>query len=148
MRAMCGMASEIYAPAPASSTIERLSREQLERLQEDRLIALFQRTWEHVSFYRKRWQERKRFGPMEIRRLADLQKLPVINKRDLEADLLACPPFGTYQGDFSAVRVQASSRERGGIPNLFHTAAIGKFSPTSGRAACMRRVSRKVTSSN
>ncbi len=114
------MASEIYAPAPASSTIERLSREQLERLQEDRLIALFQRTWEHVSFYRKRWQEKK-IGPMEIRRLADLQKLPVINKRDLEADLLACPPFGTYQGDFSAVRVQASSGSAGNPKPFFHT---------------------------
>jgi phenylacetate-CoA ligase len=114
------MASEIYTPAPASSTIERLSREQLERLQEDRLIALFRRTWEHVSFYRERWQEKK-IGPMEIRRLADLQKLPVINKRDLEADLLACPPFGTYQGDFSAVRVQASSGSAGNPKPFFHT---------------------------
>jgi phenylacetate-CoA ligase len=58
---------------------------------------------------------------MEIRRLADLQKLPVINKRDLEADLLACPPFGTYQGDFSAVRVQASSGSAGNPKPFFHT---------------------------
>ncbi|HEY7320920.1 MAG TPA: AMP-binding protein [Candidatus Binatia bacterium] len=114
------MASEIYAPAPASSTIERLSREQLQSLQEDRLVALFRRTWEHVPFYRKRWQERG-IEPNDIRGLADLLKLPVISKRDLEADLLACPPFGSYQGDFSAVRVQASSGSAGNPKPFFHT---------------------------
>ncbi|HTN70689.1 MAG TPA: AMP-binding protein [Methylomirabilota bacterium] len=114
------MEAETYAPAPASSTIERLSREQLQSLQEERLVALFRRTWEYVPFYRKHWQE-KGIGPKDIRLLADLQKLPVISKRDLEADLLACPPFGSYQGDFPAIRVQASSGSAGNPKPFFHT---------------------------
>ena len=114
------MEAETYAPAPASSTIERLSREQLQSLQEERLVALFRRTWEYIPFYRKHWQE-KGIGPKDIRLLADLQKLPVISKRDLEADLLACPPFGSYQGDFPAIRVQASSGSAGNPKPFFHT---------------------------
>jgi phenylacetate-CoA ligase len=114
------MAAETYAPAPASATIEKSPRGQLQRFQEDRFIALFRRTWEHIPFYRKHWQE-KGIRPNDIRLLADLQKLPVISKRDLEADLLACPPFGSYQGDFPAIRVQASSGSTGNPKPFFHT---------------------------
>src|SRR3989304_3866155 len=112
------MAVKTYAPAPASATIERSPRGQLQRLQKDRFIALFRRTWEHIPFYRKLWQE-KGIGPNDIRLLADLEKLPVISKRDLEADLLAYPPFGSYQGNFPAIRVQASSGSTGNPKAFF-----------------------------
>jgi len=114
------MAVKTYAPAPASATIERSPRGQLQRLQKDRFIALFRRTWEHIPFYRKLWQE-KGIGPNDIRLLADLEKLPVISKRDIEADLLAYPPFGSYQGNFPAIRVQASSGSTGNPKPFFHT---------------------------
>jgi phenylacetate-CoA ligase len=101
-----------YPPAPESSTIERADRTALQLLQEERLRSLYRRAWEHVAFYRRRWQ-RAGCHPGDIRGLQDLAKLPVISKKDFEADLIEHAPFGSYQGDFSAIRVQASSGSSG-----------------------------------
>lgn len=120
MTAKKSHSSERYPAAPASSTVERAGREELESLQERRLRSLFRRTWEHISFYRTCW-ERAGIGPNDLRRLEDLRKLPVISKKDLEEDLRRHPPFGTYQGDFPAVRVQASSGSAGNPKPFFHT---------------------------
>jgi phenylacetate-CoA ligase len=120
MTAQTSHSSESYPAAPESSILERAPGEEQQALQERRLISLFRRTWEHVPFYRTRW-EREGIGPNDIRRLEDLRKLPVISKRDLEEDLRRHPPFGSYQGDFSAVRVQASSGSAGNPKPFFHT---------------------------
>ena len=96
------------------------SRSQLQQLQNERVVSLYRRTWKHVPFYRKRWQQ---WGlrPDDVRSLDDVSKLPVVSKSDFEADLAAHPPFGTYQGDFSAIRVQASSGSSGNPKPFFQT---------------------------
>ncbi|MBI4526669.1 MAG: AMP-binding protein [Deltaproteobacteria bacterium] len=109
-----------YPAAPASVTLETARREELQSLQEKRLISLFHRAWEKIPFYRDRW-EKDGIGRNGIRRLEDLRKLPIISKRDLESDLERHPPFGTFQGDFPAVRVQASSGSAGNPKPFFQT---------------------------
>lgn len=109
-----------YPPPPDSLTVETAPWDDLERMQSERLRALLRRAWEHVPFYRSLW-EKAGLRPEEIRGLQDLKRLPVISKRDWERDLLEHPPFGTYQGDFPAVRVQASSGSSGRPKPVFHT---------------------------
>lgn len=109
-----------YPPSPESWKVESAPREALERLQGKRLRGLIQRSWEHVPFYRERW-ERHGIRPEEIRGMEDLKRLPVISKKDLEQDLLKHPPFGTYQGDFPSVRIQASSGTSGNPRPFFQT---------------------------
>ena len=109
-----------YPSAPESAVVETASPSQLRQWQEERLRSLYQRTWEHIPFYRNRWQEHG-LRADDIRSLCDLAKLPVISKSDLEADLAAQPPFGTYQGDFPAIRVQASSGSSGNPKPFFQT---------------------------
>jgi phenylacetate-CoA ligase len=111
---------EEYPPAPESETIEKAPRDLLKRLQDERLRSLYRRAWEQIPFYRERWEEHG-LGRDEIRSLSDIAKLPVISKRDLERDLADHPPFGTYQGNFAAVRVQASSGSSGNPKPFFHT---------------------------
>jgi phenylacetate-CoA ligase len=109
-----------YPAAPESEPVERAPRDALKRLQEQRLHALYRRAWERIPFYRKRWEEQG-LASDEIRSLSDIAKLPVISKSDLESDLAEQPPFGTYQGNFPAVRVQASSGSSGNSKPFFHT---------------------------
>jgi len=110
----------LYPGAPASAAAERASRRQLRQWQEQRLRSLYQRTWEHNAFYRNRWLEHG-LRADDVRSLDDISKLPVVSKRDFESDLAAHPPFGTYQGDFSAIRVQASSGSSGNPKPFFQT---------------------------
>jgi len=109
-----------YPGAPESATVETASRAQLRQWQEKRLVSLYQRTWKHIPFYRKRWEEHG-LSADDIRSLSDISKLPVISKSDFESDLAAHPPFGTYQGNFSAIRVQASSGSSGKPKPFFQT---------------------------
>ena len=109
-----------YPAAPESESVERAAQNALERLQEERLRALYRRAWEQIPFYRRRWEQHG-LGSEAIRSLSDIVKLPVISKRDLESDLAENPPFGTYQGNFPAVRVQASSGSSGDPKPFFHT---------------------------
>lgn len=127
---MANEADRLYPAPPDSSKIERAPREELETLQNARLRACIRRAWERVPFYRRAWQEAG-LGPNDISRIEDLRSLPVISKKDLEEDLLANPPFGSYQGNFPAVRVQASSGTSGNPKPIFHTQSdwnvIGNF---------------------
>jgi phenylacetate-CoA ligase len=109
-----------YPAPPRSWEIETASRELLEKMQDAALKRLIQRAWERVPFYRERW-EAQGIRPEEIRERADLHKLPVISKRDFEESLLRHPPFGNYQGDFAAVRIQASSGSTGQPKPFFQT---------------------------
>src|SRR5713226_2373877 len=109
-----------YPGAPESAAVETASRSQLRQWQEERLVSLYRRTWKHIPFYRKRW-EAHGLRADDIRSLSDLAKLPVINKSDLEANLTAHPPFGTYQGNIPAIRIQASSGSSGNPKPFFQT---------------------------
>ena len=138
-------ADKSYPPPPGSFRIEQAPRTELQELQNVRLKALIRRAWEHVPFYRERWKEAG-LRPEDIEWVEDLTKLPVVSKKDLEDDLLAHPPFGSYQGDFPAIRFRRAPGLRA-IRNPFSTlTAIGASSATSGPAACTHRESKRVTS--
>lgn len=109
-----------YPGAPQSGAIERSSGIQLRQWQEERFVSLYRRAWKHIPFYRKRWEEHG-LRADDVRSLDNVAKLPVVSKSDFESDLAEHPPFGTYQGDFSAVRVQASSGSSGNPKPFFQT---------------------------
>lgn len=111
---------EGYPAPPLSWEIETAPRERLARIQDSGLRRLVRRAWDRVPFYRERW-EAQGIRPEEIQGRGDLGKLPVVCKRDLEESLLRHPPFGNYQGDFPAVRIQASSGSTGQPKPFFHT---------------------------
>ena len=100
--------------------IERASRAEIVALQESLLRAAVARAWESVPFYRRRW-EAAGIRPGDIRTLDDFLRLPIVSKTDFDADLLAHPPFGSYQGNaqeqgahkISIARIHASSGTTG-----------------------------------
>ncbi len=71
-------------------------RADIERVQEERLLAQVQRAWE-IPFYRRLWTEAG-VSPTDIKGLGDLRKLPIYNVDDYRASIARCPPFGDYQG--------------------------------------------------
>ena len=87
---------------------EQASRAEIIALQERLLISQIESAWEVVPFYRNRWMAAG-LRPGEIRKLADLSRLPIVSRADFDADLREHPPFGTYQGPAPAARVHASS---------------------------------------
>ncbi len=109
-----------YPGAPESLTTETAPPDVIRQLQGERLAALVRRAWDRIPFYRDRW---KACGiePGDIRTAEDIRKLPVIRKSDFEDSLRLHPPFGDYQGDFPAVRVQASSGTSGNPKPFFFT---------------------------
>ncbi len=112
--------NEPYPGAPESRMIETAAPEVIRQLQGERLAALVQRAWDRIPFYRHRW-EACGLQPGDIRAAGDIRKLPVIRKSDFEDSLRLHPPFGDYQGDFAAVRVQASSGTSGNPKPFFFT---------------------------
>jgi phenylacetate-CoA ligase len=61
---------------------ERWSRGEMEAYQDERLRAVVQHAYEHVPFYRKRFDERK-LTPVDIRGRRDLHKLPLLTRDDI-----------------------------------------------------------------
>jgi phenylacetate-CoA ligase len=96
--------------------IERASRAEITELQEKLLRETVQRAWEHVPFYRERW-EAAGIEPTDIRTLDDFTRLPIVSKTHIDADLIAHPPFGSYQGPVvdqaRVARIHASSGTTG-----------------------------------
>lgn len=105
---------------PEGLSIETAPRQEIRRIQDEQLRALIQRAWEHIPFYRKRW-EAAGVQPGDICTVDDLHRLPVVSKSDFEDSLRQHPPFGDYQGDFASVRVQASSGTSGNPKPFFFT---------------------------
>jgi len=102
--------------APAIEPIEHASRAKITARQEKLLREAVARAWEGVPFYRERWQAAG-IQPEDIRTLNDFTQLPIISKTDIDADLIANPPFGSYQGPAvdqgSVARIHASSGTTG-----------------------------------
>ncbi len=89
--------------------ISRLSREQLAVIQLKALQETVKNVYEHVPFYRKKFQE-KGLEPGDIQSLADLSHLPFTNKVDLRDNY----PFGLFTVPQSeVVRLHASSGTTG-----------------------------------
>lgn len=88
---------------------ECMPREQLEKLQLERLQKTLERVYHNVPFYRQKLQEAG-FEPGDLQSLDDLQKLPFTTKQDLRDNY----PFGMFAVPMSEiVRVHASSGTTG-----------------------------------
>jgi phenylacetate-CoA ligase len=68
----------------AYSRSARLDRPGLQRLQERKLLRLIRHAHRHVPFYRERWGACG-IDPRAIRSLEDLEKLPIVTKREMQA---------------------------------------------------------------
>jgi phenylacetate-CoA ligase len=99
-----------------------MSADQIRPHQDRMLRRMLARTWQNVEFYRRLWADAG-IDPENIRSVADLPRLPIVRKQDLEADLHAHPPFGSFQGNFPVVRLQASSGSTGMPKPVLHTRA-------------------------
>lgn len=99
---------KIWAPE-----VETLPREQLEALQEERLAAAFDYVIHCSPLFRARYTELG-LRPGDIKTLADLKKLPVIGRNDIEGSAAAAPPWGTW-----SPLTDHAFRERGWM--VFHS---------------------------
>lgn len=89
--------------------IETLSREEMRRLQLQRLQEVVRRVYYKVPFYRQKFDERG-IKPDDIQRLEDLQKLPFTSKLDFRENY----PFGLFTVPASeCARIHASSGTTG-----------------------------------
>jgi phenylacetate-CoA ligase len=105
---------------PANGAASWPTRAEIQDIHNVLLPKVVQRSFEHVPFFRRRWTHAG-LDPSKIRGLADLARIPIVRKQDIEADLRENPPFGSYQGDFRAIRLQASSGSTGKPKPFLHT---------------------------
>ncbi len=90
-------------------SIERMSKREIEEIQEKRLRNLIWTAYEYSPFYRRRFKEAE-IHPSDIRTLDDLKKLPFTVKQDLRDNY----PFGMFAVPLSQiVRFHASSGTTG-----------------------------------
>ena len=89
--------------------METIGREDLERIQLERLQRTVLRMYTNVPFYRERMQQQG-VKPEDVQSLADLRLLPFMDKRDLRDNY----PFGLFAVPQSEiVRIHASSGTTG-----------------------------------
>ncbi|MEG0639267.1 MAG: phenylacetate--CoA ligase [Clostridia bacterium] len=90
-------------------TMEKMPREQLRDLQDERLRDVVRRVYESVPFYRNKMQKLG-ITPKDIRGVSDLQLLPFTQKQDLRDNY----PFGMFAVPQSEIiRIHASSGTTG-----------------------------------
>ena len=89
--------------------MECMSREDMRRLQTERLIETVKRCYENVPFYKKK-MDQKGISPEDIKSIDDITKLPFTTKHDLRDEY----PFGLQAVPMEqVVRVHASSGTTG-----------------------------------
>ena len=89
--------------------IECMSREDMRRLQTERLIEVVKRCYENVPFYKKK-MDQKGIRPEDIKSIDDITKLPFTTKHDLRDEY----PFGLQAVPMEEVkRIHASSGTTG-----------------------------------
>ena len=87
---------------------ECMPREEMQKLQNERLIKTVRRIYHNVPFYREKMQEK--VESEDIKGIEDLSKLPFTYKQDLRDNY----PFGTFAVPLSEiVRIHASSGTTG-----------------------------------
>ncbi|MGN0252089.1 MAG: phenylacetate--CoA ligase family protein [Oliverpabstia sp.] len=97
--------------------IECASREEIRRIQSERLVKQVQNVWDNVPMYRKRMEE-KGITPEDIKSVDDLPKLPFIEKDDLRDQY----PYGLLARPLSeCVRIQSTSGTTGRRVVAFYT---------------------------
>ncbi len=97
--------------------IETMSREDMKKLQDERLVAQVKHVYENVKYYRDLMDE-KGVKPEYIRSTDDLHKLPFLSK----ADLREAYPYGLLAKPLSdCVRIQSTSGTTGKRVVAFYT---------------------------
>lgn len=90
-------------------TYECMSREELKKIQSERLVSTVQRVYQNVPAYRERMQQIN-LEPGDIKSVEDLKNLPFMTKQDLRDYY----PFGLFAVPLSEiVRLHASSGTTG-----------------------------------
>ncbi|OYT35304.1 CoA ligase [Archaeoglobales archaeon ex4484_92] len=75
--------------------IERMKRDELEKLQLKKLKWQVERVYKYSEFYRERFKEAG-VKPEDIKKLEDVSKLPITTKADLRMEQSSYPPLGRY----------------------------------------------------
>ncbi len=97
--------------------IETASREEMKKLQDERLVKQVKHVWDNVPYYRKKMEE-KGVTPDDIKGVDDLKKLPFITK----ADLRDCYPYGLLAAPMEdCVRIHSTSGTTGKRVVAFYT---------------------------
>ena len=97
--------------------IECMSREDMRKLQSERLVAQVKHVYEHVPYYRAKMDE-KGVTPDDIQSVDDLHKLPFLSK----ADLREAYPYGLLAKPLSeCVRIHSTSGTTGKRVVAFYT---------------------------
>lgn len=97
--------------------VECASREEIRRIQNERLVKQVQNVWDNVPMYRKRMEE-KGLTPEDIQSVDDLHKLPFTEKDDLRDQY----PYGLLARPLSeCVRIQSTSGTTGRRVVAFYT---------------------------
>ena len=113
---------------------ETLSREELEKIQLERLIDTVNTVYEKVPYYRDKMIEAG-VKPSDIKSLKDLQKLPFTTKQDMRDTY----PFGLFAVDKDElVRIHASSGTTGKPTVVGYTKRdLDTWTECVSRIACM-----------
>ena len=116
-----------------------MSREEMKKLQSERLVKLVKYVYENVEFYRKRMDEAG-VKPEDIKSIDDIVKLPYTTKTDLRDTY----PFGLFAAPKSdIVRIHASSGTTGKATVVCYTKNdIDVWSECVARCLTMANVSR------
>lgn len=73
--------------------IEAAPRQELDKMQDDKLAAMVKHAYENSGFYRRKFDEAD-VTPDDIKSKEDITKLPFVSKEDLREDQAAHPPWG------------------------------------------------------
>ena len=113
---------------------ETLPREEIEKIQLERLKETVKRVYEKVEPYRKKMDEAG-IKPEDVRSLADLRKLPFVVKQDLRDNY----PYGLFAvGKDDLVRIHASSGTTGKPTVVGYTKGdMETWTECVSRIACM-----------
>jgi len=85
------------ARTPAHPALERMTRQEIQALQLERLQRQLSRLATTNPFFASRWRQAG-VDVSEIRSLDDIRRLPVVTKEEVLADQVAAPPYGTRLG--------------------------------------------------
>ncbi|WP_225411572.1 phenylacetate--CoA ligase family protein [Stigmatella hybrida] len=112
--------AKIWSPA-----LEALPREQLRRIQDEKVAGAYTYLWNRSTFYRQKF-EQAGLGPDSVRSVEDLPRVPVTLRDEWLVDQQKNPPWGT----FSPLR-QEDWLERGWM--MFSTSGTTAAHPRSFR---------------
>ena len=125
------------------SKVETYSREEIEKIQLERLKETVNRVYEKVAPYRKKMDEMG-VKPQDIKTLKDLAKLPFVTKQDLRDNY----PFGYFAVEKDKlVRIHASSGTTGKPTVVGYTQGdLETWTECVSRIACMGGATEKDVS--